>query len=371
MFNDSSPTDLAHRTTQISNYTIRLPSESELVSLLGTGGWGIPDPIMGQRFWAADPGPRTVLIVAGGSAPIAQAASNADQWHFCCEVTHISPGAEFASLSDVVDEINASNSDLLSLALPPLVTNLVQQLAFSAMIWGTYVLSPRIESLFYAPCVSDSYDHKGGLFVLKRTDTNGYGEHKIATSMVGTALSTADILAILPNGPTPPVHPTASGIGYTGPWTFECQFRMTGQDDYVSFYLSDDRDVDSDAPEVLYHVCLKYANPTYVRWLNKTADTNSTQNLAVLPKRRWHHVALTYNGSQTLTFYLNGVHQKTFTDAPVMSVLDHVKIGPATGGVREIGIYQGVVYTENFTMLPEGRFNATIAQHPFFSGIVV
>jgi len=54
-----------------------------------------------------------------------------------------------------------------------------------------------------------------------------------------------------------------------------------------------------------------------------------------------------------------------------MSVLDHVKIGPATGGVREIGIYQGVVYTENFTMLPEGRFNATIAQHPFLSGIAM
>jgi len=54
-----------------------------------------------------------------------------------------------------------------------------------------------------------------------------------------------------------------------------------------------------------------------------------------------------------------------------MSVLDHVKIGPATGEVREVGIYQGVVYTENFTLLPEGRFNATTAQHPFFGGIVV
>jgi len=54
-----------------------------------------------------------------------------------------------------------------------------------------------------------------------------------------------------------------------------------------------------------------------------------------------------------------------------MIVLDHVKIGPATGGVREVGIYQGVVYSENFPMLPEGRFNATISQHPFFSGIVV
>jgi hypothetical protein len=100
--------------------------------------------------------------------------------------------------------------------------------------------------------VSGSYDHKGNLFVLKRTDTNGYGEHEIATEMVGTALSTADTLAILPNGPTPPEHPTASGVGISGPWTFECQFRMTGEDDYVSFYLSDDRDVDSDAPEVLW-----------------------------------------------------------------------------------------------------------------------
>jgi len=146
---------------------------------------------------------------------------------------------------------------------------------------------------------------------------------------------------------------------------------MTGQDDYVSFYLSDDRDVDSDAPEVLYHVCLKYANVSYVRWLNKTAGSSSTENLDVLPKRRWHHVALAYDGANALSFYLNGVHQHTFNDAPVMIVLDHVKIGPATGGVREVGIYQGVVYSENFTMLPEGRFNATIAQHPFFSGIVV
>jgi len=189
--------------------------------------------------------------------------------------------------------------------------------------------------------------------------------------MSGAALSTADTLCILPNGPTPPVHPTASGVGHVGPWTFEAQFRMTGVDDYVSFYLSDDRDVDSDAPEVLFHVCLKFANVSYVRWLNKTAGTNSTESLSVLPKRRWQHVALTYNGAATLAFYLNGVLQHTFNDAPVMSVLDHIKIGPATGEVREVGILQGVIYTQNFTLSPEGRFNATIAQHPFFGGIVL
>jgi hypothetical protein len=68
---------------------------------------------------------------------------------------------------------------------------------------------------------------------------------------------------------------------------------------------------------------------------------------------------------------LNGVLQHTFTDAPPLGVLDHIKIGPSNGELREVAIYQGVVYTENFTMLPEGRFNATIAQHPFFGGIVL
>jgi len=363
IFNEGSPTDLSNRTVEYSGYTIRLPSEDELASLLSTGGWGTVDPILGQHFWAADPGPRTVGILSGVSGTVSQGAVNEDLWHFCCEVIYTSLGANFATMTDVTDEISASTNDLLTVALP--------QLTFNATVWGTYILPPRVETLFYAPCVSGSYDHKGGLFILKRTLSSGYGEHELATGMDGTCLSTVDTLAILPNGPTPPVHPTTSGIGITGPWTFECQFRMTGQDDYVSFYLSDDRDVDSDAPEVLYHVCLKYANVSYVRWLNKTAGTSSTENLDVLPKRRWHHVALAYNGANVLSFYLNGVHQHTFNDAPVMIVLDHVKIGPATGGVREVGIYQGVVYSENFPMLPEGRFNATISQHPFFSGIVV
>jgi len=371
IFNGGSPTDLANRTVEYSGYTIFLPSVEELSSLLATGGWGTVDPIMGQRFWAADTGPLTVAIFNGVGGTVTLGAANEDLWHFCVGVLYTSPGADFVTMTDVTDEITASNSDLLTFALPPLVTNLVQQLAFNAAVWGSYVLPPRIETLFYAPCVSGSYDHKGGLFVLKRTDTTGYGEHEIATEMVGTALSTADTLAILPNGPTPPEHPTASGVGISGPWTFECQFRMTGEDDYVSFYLSDDRDVDSDAPEVLYHVCLKFANATYVRWLNKTAGTNSTETLDVLPKRRWHHVALTYNGAQTLTFYLNGVQQHKFTDAPLMSVLDHVRIGPASGQVREISICQGIVYSGNFTMLPEGRFNSTLAQHPFFSGIAM
>jgi hypothetical protein len=220
--------------------------------------------------------------------------------------------------------------------------------------------------------VSTAHDLKGGLFVLRRTDTAGFGKHVIATTMSGAALSTADPLAILPNGPTPPSHATESGVGVAGPWTFEAQFRMVGStDDYVSFYLSDNRDVDVDPPEILYHVCLKFANVSYVRWLDKTSGTNSTINLDVLPRRRWYHVAVTYDGGNTVAFYLNGVHQHTFTDAPVMSVLDHIKIGPAAGEVREVGILQGVIYTQNFMFSPEGRFNATIAQHPFFGGIVL
>jgi len=373
IFNGSLPTDLTNRTVEYSGYTLRLPSEAELVSLLGTtGGWGVIDHVLGQHFWVADIGPRRVGLLDGVTVPVAQAANNADLWHFCVVVTHVSIGAlDFATNTDVADEIAASQVDLLTVALPPVVTDLVQQLTFNAAIWGAYVYPPRIESLFYAPCVSSAYDVKGGLFVLKRTDSAGYGEHEIATQMIGTGLSTADTLVILPNGPTPPVHPIASGLGYVGPWTFEAQFRMTGADDYVSFYLSDNRDVDTDSPEILYHVCLKYDNPTYVRWLDNTAGASSTETLGVLPKRRWHHVTLTYDGANTLAFYLNGVLQHTFTDAPVMGILDHVKIGPATGEVREVGIYQGVIYTGNYTLLPEGRYNATIAQHPFFGGIVL
>ena len=273
-----------------------------------------------------------------------------DLWHFCVVVTHVSIGAlDFATNTDVADEIAASQVDLLTVALPPVVTDLVQQLTFSAAIWGAYVYPPLTESIFYAPCIAGSYDLKGGLIVLKRPSSTGFGEHEIATTMSGAALSTADTLAILPNGPTPPLHPTESGVGVVGPWTFEAQCRMTGVDDYVSFYLSDNRDVDTDSPEILYHVCLKNANATYVRWLNNTAGTSSTETLGVLPKRRWEPVALTYNGANTLALYLNGVHQHTFNDAPVMSVLDHVKIGPANGDVREVGIYKGVVYTEKFT----------------------
>jgi hypothetical protein len=190
--------------------------------------------------------------------------------------------------------------------------------------------------------------------------------------MDGTALSTEATLVILPNGPIPPEHPTTSGVGITGPWTFEAQFMMTGAADYASFYFSSDRDVDHDAPEVLFHVCLKYANATYVRWLNKTSGTNSTVNLDVLPKRRWHHIVVAYNGASVLSFHLNGTHAHQFTDAPLMSVLDHVRIGPASGRVRELALYQGAVYSGgDFTMLSEGRFNATIAQHPFFGGIGV
>jgi len=368
IFNGGSPTDLTNRTVEYSGYMIRLPSEAELASLLGsTGGWGTIDPILGQHYWAADIVPRTVGPLAGASGTVIQGAAIGELHHFCCAVTHTSIGAlNFATLTDVADEITASHGDLLTVALPPLVTDLVQQLTFNAAIWGAYVYPPRIESLFYAPCITSSYDLKGGLFMLKRTDSTGFGEHEIATQMVGSALSTADTLVILPNGPTPPTHPVASGVGHVGPWTFEAQYRMTGVDDYVSFYLSDNRDVDTDAPEILYHVCLKYANSAYVRWLNNTAGTYSAETLGVLPKRRWHHVVLTYDGANTLAFYLNGVHQHTFNDAPVMSVLDHVKIGPATGELREVGIYQGVVYTQNFAIMPEGRFNATIAQHPFY-----
>jgi len=327
---------------------------------------------MGQHYWAADPGPRTVLIVAGGSAPIAQAASNTDQWHFCCEVTHISPGAEFASLTDVTDEITASNSDLLNVAIPSVVSNEVQQLIFHAMIWGCFVPAPRTETIFYAPCLTSSYDIRGGLFVLKRTDSTGYGVHEIAVNMVGTALSTESTLVILPNGPVEPVQPTTSGVGISGPWTFEAQFMMTGSDAFVSFYLSSDRDTDHDAPEVLYHVCLKYANPTYVRWLDKTSGTNSSVNLDVLPKRRWHHIVVSYNGASGLVFYINGTRAHEFSDAPLMQQLDHIRIGPASGRVRELGLYHGIIYSgASYTLLPEGRFNATIAQHQFFGGIAL
>ena len=373
LFNAGSATDLSNRTIDYSGHTLRLPSETELLSLLGsTGGWGVVDPVLGQYFWAADIGPRRVGLLDGIAVPVAEAADNANLWHFCVVVTHVPIGAlDLATNTDVADEIAASQADLLTVALPPIVTNLVEQLVFNAVIWGAYVLPPRIESLFYAPCVSTAHDLKGGLFVLRRTVPTGLGVHEIATQMSGAALSTQDTLVILPGGPTPPVNPTASGVGITGPWTFEAQFRMTGESDYVSFYLSDDRDVDVDPPEILYHVCLKYANASYVRWLNKTAETNSTESLSVLPKRRWQHVALTYDGANTLAFYLNGVHQHTFTDAPVMSVLDHIKIGPAAGEVREVGILQGVIYTQNFMFSPEGRFNATIAQHPFFGGIVL
>jgi len=250
----------------------------------------------------------------------------------------------------VADEITASQVDLLTVALPPFVTDLVQQLTFSAAIWGAYVYPPRIESIFYAPCITSSYDLKGGLFLLKRTDATGYGEHEIATQMSGAALSTQDTLVILPGGPTPPTHPTAGGVGYVGAWTFEAQFRCI-DDDYVSFYISNDRDVDTDPPEILYHICLKYANASYVRWLNNTAGTDSTVTLDVLPKRRWHHVALTYDGANTLVLYLNGVLKHTFNDAPALGVLDHLKVGPANGELRGRHIQRRGVHPEFF--LPE------------------
>jgi len=106
-----------------------------------------------------------------------------------------------------------------------------------------------------------------------------------------------------------------------------------------------------------------------VQWLDNTAGTESSVNLDVLPKRRWHHVALTYENANTLVLYLNGVLQHTFTDAPALGVLDHIKIGPANGELREVGIYNSVVYTQNFGFLTEGRFNATISQHPFYGSI--
>jgi len=180
-------------------------------------------------------------------------------WHFCVVVTHVSIGAlDFATNNDVADEIAASQVDLLTVALPPLVTDILQQLSFNAALWGAFVLPPRIEAIFYAPCQSSAYDAKGGLFAHKRTNATAMGEHEIATQMSGTALSTADTLVILPGGPTPPAHPNASGVGHVGAWAFEAQFRCL-DDDYVSFYISNERGVDTDPPEILYHVCLKYA----------------------------------------------------------------------------------------------------------------
>ena len=120
---NASPTDLTNRTVEYSGHTLRLPSEAELVSLLGTtGGWGVVDPVLGQHFWAADdaPGPRRVGLSDGVTTPVAQGADNADLWHFCVVVTHVSIGAlNFATDTDVANEIAASQVDLLTVAPPP------------------------------------------------------------------------------------------------------------------------------------------------------------------------------------------------------------------------------------------------------------
>jgi len=79
-----------------------------------------------------------------------------------------------------------------------------------------------------------------------------------------------------------------------------------------------------------------------------------------------------YNGANGLVFYINGTRAHAFSDAPLMQQLDHIRIGPASGRVRELGLYHGAVYSgPSYTLLPEGRFNATIAQHPFFGGIAL
>ena len=166
---------------------------------------------------------------------------------------------------------------------------------------------------------------------------------------------------ILPNGPTPPMQPNQSGLGWTDALTIEYQVRLTGTETAHITIISN-RDPDYDAPEVhlIWNARWPNINQHRLKWDDRGNNDNGVYITQDAPNDVWHHLAICYNGSNEVSYWQNGEMLHQFTDCATLGNCDQIYLSGGTRHIREVAVHSGVKYNQPFTIKQGCRYNVLI-----------